>query len=380
VKKHLLFISTIFPSTLDSQIATFTYQEIYALKEYFDIDVINPVPWHQKITNHIPYANSLNGISIYHPTYWYTPKIFRNCYGLFYYSSIKSCATKLIKNRGYDVVYSFWLYPDGWASLKIADSFRIPTFVKAIGTDANRLVKESIIAGHTLDVIAHSNKTLSVSEALKGKLVSIGANPSNIVVMYSGVDRDIFHRKDKAIVRNELGFALEDTLILFCGNFIKTKGLDELADAVAFLSGNNRFTNIKLLMAGSGTYEPEFRKRLKADGILDLTFFMGRCTLPIVANLMNAADVVCLPSYSEGLPNVVLEALCCNAKVVATKVGGILELEGKHRNLYLTPPRDALKLAEALKTALSSECFEDCSDDIYSWKEYARRIVDLFGV
>jgi glycosyltransferase involved in cell wall biosynthesis len=67
---------------------------------------------------------------------------------------------------------------------------------------------------------------------------------------------------------------------------------------------------------------------------------------------MRAADVFCLPSYSEGCPNVVVEALACGRPVVATKVGGIPELVNETCGM-LIPPRNAGELAKALDRALS---------------------------
>ena len=78
----------------------------------------------------------------------------------------------------------------------------------------------------------------------------------------------------------------------------------------------------------------------------------GRCDAAGIAQWMRAADVFCLPSYSEGCPNVVVEALACGRPLVATNVGGIPELVNDASGL-LTPPRDAAALRESLDRALS---------------------------
>jgi glycosyltransferase involved in cell wall biosynthesis len=67
---------------------------------------------------------------------------------------------------------------------------------------------------------------------------------------------------------------------------------------------------------------------------------------------MRAADIFCLPSYTEGCPNVVVEALACGRPIVATKVGGIPELVRPASGI-LVPPRDSAALREALQLALS---------------------------
>jgi len=80
---------------------------------------------------------------------------------------------------------------------------------------------------------------------------------------------------------------------------------------------------------------------------------MPACRADDVAVWMTAADLVTLPSYMEGCPNVVVEALACGRPVVATNVGGIPELmSGTHGRLV--PPRDAPALAEALGGVLDA--------------------------
>jgi len=378
LKRRLLFISTIFPSVVANKHATYNIQALQGLLTNFDIDVINPIPWHLKMKERIPARYSVNGLNVYHPTYWYPPGFLRSQYGWFYYLSIKCCVARLAKERKPDVVYSSWLYPDGWVASKIAASLAVPSILDAIGTDANRLTKDSSVANKTVKAIARSKITICVSGALKRKLAEIGADTSKLTVLYRGIDRNIFHKMDEIALRQEFGFATKDVLVLYVGNLLKTKGLDELADAFNTLSKKPQFLNAKLIIAGSGRYEENFKHRLKTLGLLGRLVFMGSCALPKVAKLMNVADVVCLPSYSEGRPNVVVEALCCNAKVVATDVGGTPELMEFHRNLYLVPAKDSCLLAKAIFNALNAQCVKDNADDIDSWEEYSRKLAFYF--
>jgi len=71
-----------------------------------------------------------------------------------------------------------------------------------------------------------------------------------------------------------------------------------------------------------------------------------------VADWMRVADVLVLPSYSEGYPNVLVEALACGCPIVATHVGGIAEIVAFDTGI-LIPPRDSEALAKAVISALS---------------------------
>lgn len=73
-----------------------------------------------------------------------------------------------------------------------------------------------------------------------------------------------------------------------------------------------------------------------------------------VADWMNAADVLCLPSYSEGYPNVLVEALACGTPVVTTDVGGAREIVDDSNGIVV-PPQQPQALAEAIETVLQRE-------------------------
>jgi glycosyltransferase involved in cell wall biosynthesis len=100
----------------------------------------------------------------------------------------------------------------------------------------------------------------------------------------------------------------------------------------------------------------------------------GRMSPEMVAKFMQAADVLCVPSNDEGVPNVILEAFACGLPVVATQVGGIQEVHTADYLGRLVPPRDLEALAEALKAVLDTLPDRDriCAHARqYTWKRAA---------
>jgi glycosyltransferase involved in cell wall biosynthesis len=96
---------------------------------------------------------------------------------------------------------------------------------------------------------------------------------------------------------------------------------------------------------------------------------------------MAAANLVTLPSYMEGCPNVVLEALACGRPVVATRVGGIPEIMSDDCG-RLIPPRDADALAQALNAVLTTE-WDAASISVHwsrSWSAVARELQEIFDL
>jgi glycosyltransferase involved in cell wall biosynthesis len=99
-----------------------------------------------------------------------------------------------------------------------------------------------------------------------------------------------------------------------------------------------------------------------------------------MAELLSAADVFCLASYTEGWPNVVNEALACGAPVVATHVGGVPSMVTSERYGFLVPPRDPNALRDALREALKRTWDRASISDwgrSRSWQQVAREVIDV---
>jgi glycosyltransferase involved in cell wall biosynthesis len=106
---------------------------------------------------------------------------------------------------------------------------------------------------------------------------------------------------------------------------------------------------------------------------------MHSCAFDDVAVWMAAADLVTLPSYMEGCPNVVLEALACGRPVVATNVGGIPEIMSDSCG-RLVPPRNAAALAEAIRSVLATtwDAATISAQRSRSWNTVASELLELF--
>jgi len=97
---------------------------------------------------------------------------------------------------------------------------------------------------------------------------------------------------------------------------------------------------------------------------------------------MNACDVLCLPSLSEGLPNVALEAMACGLPVVASRVGGVPEVVRDGVNGFLVPPSNPSALADALRRALATKWDREAiraSVSQFDWDVNARTVLDTLS-
>jgi glycosyltransferase involved in cell wall biosynthesis len=178
----------------------------------------------------------------------------------------------------------------------------------------------------------------------------------------NGCDLSLFRPVDRAFARGALQLPADATIVLYIGRLDLKKGLIELADAVTHLRQHH--PHLHLYIIGDGPDQPALNRRVTRNGAEKYVTVLPSEPSARVAIWMAAADVVALPSYQEGCPNVVLEARAVGRPVVATHVGGIPEiLSGAGSELI--PPRNASALAEALErvigrewdaTAISSQC------------------------
>jgi len=382
---RLLIISNLYPNPREPHRAAFNRQQIRALSNYFEIDVIAPISWIQHRGKVIPPHNDGKNIRVFHPLYYYTPRILRQYHGMFYYLSIREVARWLLEELSYSAILSSWLYPDGWAAARLANEWSLPLFLKVHGTDVNTLAPSGAVTRAALDTVSKAKRVVCVSDALKKRLLALGTEEEKLVVLRNGVDKDIFHPMDHITVRKELQIPVDERVVLYVGNLKREKGLCELASAVGIICRNKKSGNVRLVVIGEGKYREEFKSRLNSSGASDRVMFLGSRPLSEVARWMNAADVLCLPSYSEGLPNVVLEAISCGTRVVATAVGGVPELVNEGQSLVLVPPGDTEALTLALEMTLNSARKKKAETEynngikILTWEDNARILADIIG-
>ncbi len=264
------------------------------------------------------------------------------------------CAMKLERLIGRyrpDLILNYWVYPDGYSAVKVGKSLGIPIVTTAIGTDLNRSLS-GVVRHMTEWTLRHSDLVVTVSNGLAERAIALGASNSKVKAILNGCDTDIFCPVDRALVRQQLGIEVREQSVLYVGRFDLLKGLRELVRACAQLSDSR--PNLRLTLVGEGPAKEALNILAVELGFKEKLRIVPPCASRKVAEWMNAADVFALPSYAEGCPNVVVEALNCGKPIVATNVGGIPELVD-HARAILVPPREVAPLAKAIDQALSTD-------------------------
>ena len=208
-----------------------------------------------------------------------------------------------------------------------------PLILKFHGDDARIFpFKTPIHLAITRWMLHRADYVLSSSEEMRRTLIGVGAKPERSAAIASGVDTHTFKPMDTSESRSYFGIDREKMIFLYLGRYHPWKGIHELIEAA------EQFPDDLFLFGGTGAFPDH------PDNCIDI----GAVEPERVPTLMNCADCLILPSYTEGLPNVLMEALSCSVPVIATNVGGCPEVVQDRKTGFLIPPKDITALSEAL--------------------------------
>jgi len=351
---RVLAITKIFPNAAEPLSAPFNRQQFAALARRCELEVMATLPWYPgagllarwssagKLAK-VPRRETIEGIRVTHPKTMFVPRVAHGMWGPLYAASI---APLLARYRGkVDVVLGSWAYPDGFAAVVAGRLLGVPTVVKLHGSDINIIAKLPGPRRLSAWALPKAARVVAVSRALADEVHALGVPRERIAIVMNGVDGELFRLRDRAAARAELGLPA-GPLALYVGNLKDEKGVLDLARAWAEVPVGT------LAIVGGGPAKAALEQAVAPYG--DRVTLVGPQPLASIPTWMAACDVLTLPSHAEGTPNVVLEALACGRRVVATQVGGIPDLITRSELGALVPVRDPKALGVALAHALAT--------------------------
>jgi len=275
-----------------------------------------------------------------------------------------------------DALLAFWVYPEGFGAVRVGEELGIPVILRAMGSDL-RQIPDPLSRIGVKQSLRRATAVITVSEDLRQRAIALGASPEKIHRIVNGCDASVFRFAERAPARAALGIVPEAQVVLYVGRLEAAKGVRELLDATARLLPSH--PRVQLVCIGGGVMEGEARARSNGPDLAGHVSLLGRRSQPDVARWLAACDLLCLPSHSEGCPNVILEAFSCGRPVVACDVGGVPELMDPNCGLLL-PPRDAGALAAALSEALQRKWDETfiAARLGRSWDHVAQEIFEIY--
>nr|WP_156645404.1 glycosyltransferase [Lentibacillus sp. JNUCC-1] len=271
--------------------------------------------------------------------------------------ALKGLWNLMIYGKGYDVVHVHYIFPTGLLGILHKRLWKTKLIVTSHGGDIDQMSKKgSVIKKYTKKILDNADHIITVGEELKSNMEEqFSLNENKISVINMGVNRHIFHHRNRYEARQSLELPKEEKVILYVGNIIKAKGLDELVQAYKGLS--NVIENPSLHLIGEPKDAMYFNE-LKAKAAEEETiYFHNAMNQEEVSRWMAASDVFVLPSHIEGFGLVALEAMACGLPVVGSDVGGLHYLLGDGAGIKVEPnnPKD---LAEKLHIVLEDQALQ----------------------
>jgi len=286
--------------------------------------------------------------------------------------------------RGHvDVLLGSFAYPDGWAATRLGQLLGVPVVIKVHGSDINVQREDSRLRRRLREALGAAAAVVGPSEALIERVIELGVPPSRAHVLYNGVDKSTFFPRMREECRQglrleSLGIAPQTPLVVCVGRVERSKGVFDLLDALP--SALARHPRLHVVFLGDGAALGEARQYAQRGGLP--VHWEGSCSPERVALWLGAANLLALPSWAEGTPNAVIEALASGRRVVATRVGGVAALVTQPLLGRLVAPRSPGELAAALSDTLGepyepARVAEACP--IGDWAQSAKCLHDVLS-
>ncbi|RZL03747.1 MAG: glycosyltransferase family 4 protein [Rubrivivax sp.] len=351
--KRIAVVTPILPVPEDKTRGRFIYETALALSRQATVRVFLQQPRYPAIPGLRPRSQTvplvgpdfkLDGLDVQAGTYPALPVLSRLSNGW-------ACGRTLLPGlRAFapDIVIGYWVYPEGAGALQAGRQLQRPVVIGALGTDIH--VRSGLIARMTGRTLRQSDAVITVSEAMTRYTIDqYQTSPAQVHTIVNGFNTSVFYPRPRGALRAQHGMSDQHKLMVYVGRLIEAKGLRELIEAFAQLS--QRDPLVRLTLIGEGLMHDEIQALVQQRGLGPQVILTGGLLPQQVAEWMSNAELVVLPSWSEGYPNVLVEALACGCPVVATRVGGIPEIinDGNGR---LVPARDTAALEKGLDQAL----------------------------
>jgi glycosyltransferase involved in cell wall biosynthesis len=200
-------------------------------------------------------------------------------------------------------------------------------------------------------VLRYADRVVAVSGAMRDLLTRNGVSPDRITLIYNAIDpEDTRATTEASEIRARHGLAPGQKIIGVIGRLSPEKGQGVFLRA--FKRVAERVPAVKALLIGDGPDKVDLERYCRESGLNDRVIFTGY--KENIADYYQLLDILVLPSFTEGLPNTVLEAMLFSVPVLATSVGGVPEVIGKD-NGVLVPPNDPVVLADRMIELLQND-------------------------
>ena len=243
-------------------------------------------------------------------------------------------------------ILTFFVYKKIYPNIVHTHTGRSSIGLKLIPKKVLKIIHRRIpdkLSKRALSRMKKSDSIIAISDFIKNKLIEQDVEPNKINKIYSSYD-DYAQKPNIMEFSGNLCFA-------YIGHFRKHKGIDVLLEAVNLIKDN--LNSVKILIIGEGEEEKNLKKLCFDLGVSSIVEFIPFQKNPL--DWVKSIDLLLLPSRSEGLGSILLEAQRLGTPILSTNVGGISEIVEHEKTGWLVPANNVHMLADAINFLAENE-------------------------
>lgn len=353
---RILTVTNLYPSAAKPVHGVFVEERMtrYAARHGAELRVMAPVPWfpfesgfgdYSRLAR-TPRQEVRKGIPVLHPRVLVVPKVGMRFAPDLWKLCLRPVLRALRSEWPFDLLDAHYVYPDGVALVDLAREMGVPVVLSARGTDVHLIATMRGPRERILRACLGASSVVAVSHALARHLVEIGVPEGKVRVVQNGADVESFAPPPGPPQRK----LAPGRVLLGVGRLVPQKGFHLAIDALAALLP--KYPDLQLVLAGSGSERDALARQAARLGVGERVRFLGEVVHEEIPRLLWGSDRLVLPSFREGHPNAVVEAVAAGVPVVATAIGGIPEIVDEEVGEIAERP-EAGAFARALERSLA---------------------------
>jgi len=289
----------------------------------------------------------------------------KNLTGIYWFFSLIYCgcqaAEKFVRENRIEYILSAWSFPSGLFAMYASWRLKVPYATWSLGSDINIYAQRPVFGIFIKQILIHARCRFANSYFLCDKVKQLSG--SDCFFLPAITDFKITKIQSLKLNQSQRHF-------LFVGRLEKVKGPDILIEACRLLQNLNSRFMVHILGDGS------LRKILE-EQCLPNVYFHGNSSKNQVAQYMAVADFLVIPSRSESLPLVLIEAAKVRLPIIASRVGDCQRLVDDYHIGYTVDPENSSNLAQVMRQAIQKS---DKSVYLPGLKRIAREFIQSEAV
>ncbi|PID22810.1 N-acetyl-alpha-D-glucosaminyl L-malate synthase BshA [Sporosarcina sp. P3] len=257
---------------------------------------------------------------------------------------------QVIESEQLDLLHVHYAVPHAISAILAKDMAQssIGIITTLHGTDVTILGHDPALKNTLSYGINKSDRVTAVSRSLRNETIELLQPTTEIRTIYNFIDEEKYYPREVGRLREELGIAPDEKVLIHISNFRKVKRIPDIIESFRLIDQQHK---AKLLLVGEGPEKFGLEEFVEHNGLQDDILFLGkRDDLP---DLLSLSDVMLLLSEKEAFGLVLLEAFACGVPAVANAIGGIPEVVEDGVNGFLVELGDVQAVANRVTQLLS---------------------------